>query len=179
MKTLLLPLVLLCALTTATAQTTIVSTELQPPVAGQMEFSIGGNGAVNKDFNDSAGGVNFALGRYFSSNVIGLIRQTVNYANPQDSDVAWSGSTRLAVDQLFGDGKFRPFLGVNFGRVYGDGVRDTWAAGLETGAKYYVQPRTFIQATIEYGWFFQHSRSIEDRFDDGQWNWSLGVGFNF
>ena len=39
-----------------------------------------------------------------------------------------------------------------------------------------VRPRAFIQATAEYGWFFRHSRNIDDRFDEGLWNWSLAVG---
>jgi hypothetical protein len=68
---------------------------------------------------------------------------------------------------------------VNIGGVYGDAVRETFAAGLEAGAKFYVQPRTFIYAMAEYGWFFRRARSLDDRFDDGQFNWTVGVGFNF
>ncbi len=176
-------LILLAACTTARllAQTTVNQTDSGDygTIRGDREFSIGGSGSTNKDFDDSVGGINFAFGYYLSPAVEALVRQTVNYSNPNNGDNSWGGWTRLAIDQHFGDGRFRPFLGVNGGRVYGDAVRDSWTAGLETGGKLYVRPRTFVQLTVEYGWFFQHSRDVEDRFDDGQWNWSLGLGYNF
>lgn len=147
---------------------------------GDHEFMIGGSGATNKDLDDSLGGVSFAYGVYFTDTLEGVVRQTINYSNPNDAGQSWNGATRLAIDQhLTQRGAVRPFIGANFGRIYGDAVRDTWAAGLEAGIKYYVQPRTFILAMVEYGWFFQHSDGIDNRFDDGQWNWNVGVGFNF
>ncbi|ACB77789.1 outer membrane beta-barrel protein [Opitutus terrae] len=147
---------------------------------GDREFSIGGSGATNKDFDDSFGGVSFSYGSYLTDTLALVVRQSVNYSNPSTGGTQWNGSTKLALDQhVLANGPWRPFVGANFGRIYGDSVRDTWAAGLEAGVKYYVMPRTFIVAAAEYGWLFQHSRSVEDRFDDGQWNWSLGVGFNF
>lgn len=182
MQKILLPLSLLLALQAFAQTDTGLSSPVQnqlTPIQGDGEFSIGGSGSTDKDFDNSFGGVNFGIGYYFTDTLAGMIRQTVNYANPSNGGKAWNGWTRLAVDQHFGSSALRPFVGVNAGRTYGDSVRDTWTAGLEGGAKYYVRPRTFIQATVEYGWFFQHSRDVEDRFDDGQWNWSLGVGFNF
>jgi len=47
------------------------------------------------------------------------------------------------------------------------------------GAKFDVQERTFVVATVEYGWFFRNAEGVNNQFDEGQWNWSLGVGFNF
>ena len=54
-----------------------------------------------------------------------------------------------------------------------------FAAGLEAGAKFYVQPRTFIYAMVEYGWFFRRVRNVDNSFSDGQFNGGIGVGFNF
>jgi hypothetical protein len=31
----------------------------------------------------------------------------------------------------------------------------------------------------EYGWFFRRARSVDNSFSDGQFNWAVGVGFNF
>jgi hypothetical protein len=73
----------------------------------------------------------------------------------------------------------RPFFGVNLGRIYGDTISDTWAAGLEGGAKYYVQPRTFIMAMVQYAWYFDKRDNIDDTFSQGQFLWNVGVGFNF
>jgi len=68
---------------------------------------------------------------------------------------------------------------VNAGRIYGDAVHDSWTAGLETGAKYYVTPRTFVQLTVEYGWFFDNGDNFDTQFHDGQWSWGVGVGYRF
>jgi hypothetical protein len=156
------------------------STEFFVPQQGSREIIVGGSGASSKDFDQSVGGIALSYGSYLSQTLEVLLRQTVDYSNPGNAGAAWNGSTKLAIDQHFiSEGRVRPFLGVNAGRIYGESVRDTWSAGVEGGAKFYVQPRTFIAATVEYGWLFEHAKSVNDRFDDGQWNWSLAVGFNF
>ncbi len=149
-------------------------------IPGTREFTIGASGATNKDLDDSFGGVAFSFGQYINETLMVGLRQSLNYNNPDVGGTEYNGSTKIAIDQhLTAHGIVRPFIGANFGRIYGDSVRDTWAAGLEAGAKFYVQERTFIVATVEYGWLFQHSDSIDNTFDDGQLNWSIGVGFNF
>ena len=175
-------LLLLSAAATASAQTTVAAPtgDITARTAGEGEFTIGGSGAVNTDFDDSFGGLNFSFGKYTSETLLWALRQTINYANPDSGGTSWNGSTRLALDwHLKAHGKMRPFVGVNIGGVYGDNVRDTWAAGLEGGAKFYVLPRTFIFGLVEYGWFFRQGNDIDDTFDDGQFNYSVGVGFNF
>lgn len=178
----LLAAVMLAATAAASAQTTVTTSsgEIGVRRAGEREFTIGGSGATNKDFDDSFGGVNFAYGWYTSETQEWVIRQSINYSNPNNGGQAWNGSTRLAFDQHFAaHGALRPFVGANFGGVYGDRVRDTFAAGLEAGAKYYVQPRTFVYAMAEYNWFFRRARNVDNSFSDGLFNWSVGVGFNF
>jgi hypothetical protein len=156
------------------------SSDFYVPQQGSREIIVGGSGSSNKDFNNSVGGLALSYGSYLSQTLEVLLRQTVDYNNPPNAGAEWNGSTKIAIDQHFiSEGRVRPFLGVNAGRIYGESVRDTWAAGLEGGAKFYVQHRTFVAATIEYGWLFQHAKGVNDRFDDGQWNWSLAVGFNF
>jgi hypothetical protein len=151
-----------------------------PPGPGTLEFTIGANGAANKDLDSSFGGLNFSVGQYLNASSLVVVRQSVNYSNPSPGGTNWNGSTRVAFDQhILPRGSVRPFVGANIGGVYGDGVRDTWAGGLEAGAKFYVIPRTFIYAMAEYAWFFRHARDINDRFDEGQFNWSVGVGFHF
>ncbi|MBI2510664.1 MAG: hypothetical protein HYV96_01680 [Opitutae bacterium] len=149
------------------------------PHRGDRELIIGGSGGADRSFDNSFGGATVSYGYFVSDSLSSILRQSINYSNPEDTGSQWNGATRFAVDQHFLEGPLRPFLGANVGRIYGERVRDSWVAGLEGGMKYYVQPRTFLHATIEYGWLFQHARSIDDRFDNGQWNWSLGVGFNF
>lgn len=164
------------------AQTSPTTSVMTTTAAGTREFTLGASGASNKDLDNSFGGASFSYGYFFNEAGEGLIRQSINYSNSDlpGSRQQWNGSTKIAYDQhLAAHGAFRPFIGVNFGGVYGDSVRDTWTAGLEAGAKFYVQSRTFVYATIEYGWFFRHARNLDDRFRDGQFNWTAGVGFNF
>lgn len=164
----------------APVSTTASTGDLTMRQVGEHEFTLGGNGASSRSFDDSLGGVNFSYGWYTTPTQLLTLRQSINYSNPSTSGQSWSGSTRLAFDQhLTARGPLRPFVGVIVGGVYGEGVRDTFTAGLEAGAKYYVQPRTFIYAMVEYGWFFRHARNLDDRFDDGQFTWGVGVGFNF
>jgi hypothetical protein len=148
--------------------------------SGMHEVTFGAVGVSNKEMDDSFGGVNLSLGSYVSDTLEIVVRQSVNYSNPQNGGSAWNGSTRLALDENFGSGaSVRPFLGVNFGGIYGDQVRDSFAAGIEGGAKFYIHPRTFVFLMAEYAWTFRHSSAINDRFDDGQFNWNAGIGFNF
>jgi hypothetical protein len=173
---------LLAATGVVSAQTTVSTPtgDLTVRRAGEREFTIGGAGATNKDFDDSFGGVNFAYGWYTSETQEWVLRQSINYSNPSNGGQAWNGATRIAFDQhLTAHGALRPFVGANFGGVYGDRVRETFAAGLEAGAKFYVQPRTFIYVIAEYGWFFRRARNVDNSFSDGQFNYGVGVGFNF
>lgn len=175
-------LILLALPLAALAQTTVSTPGTIDPTrsGGEQEFTIGGAGAANTDFDNTFGGVNFSYGVYLNPTLMWTIRQSVNYSNPDVGGTQWNGSTRLAFDQhLTARGALRPFVGVNIGGVYGDAVRDTFAAGLEGGLKLYVQPRTFIYAMVEYGWFFRRARSLDDRFRDGQFTWGLGMGYNF
>ena len=163
----------------APAQTT-VSNSYSARRGGEREFTLGGSGAANRDFDNTFGGINFSYGVYGSETLMYGIRQSINYSNPDVGGTEWNGSTRFVVDHHFAtQGGFRPFLGVNLGGVYGESVRETFAAGLEGGVKFYVQPRTFVYAIAEYGWFFRHANTLDNRFRDGQFNWGVGLGFNF
>ena len=174
-------LLLVSAIATASAQTTVAAPTADFTAhAGDGEITIAGSGATNTDFDDSFGGLNLSFGKYTSETTLWALRQTINYSNPSDGGTSWSGSTRLAFDwHLASRGKMRPFLGVNLGGVYGDRVRDTWAAGLEGGAKVYVQHKTFVFGMVEYGWYFRQGNDIDDAFDNGQFTYSVGVGYNF
>ena len=167
------------ASTTSTSAEIPASSITYAPAMNALEFTLGGSGSSNTDFDSSLGGLSFSVGKYFSDTLLGSVRQSINYANPNVGSDSWSGSTFFALDQHFGTGALRPLLGINAGRIYGDNVQDSWAAGLETGVKFYVQPRTFIYVIAQYAWLFEDSDDIDDAFDDGQILWTAGVGFNF
>lgn len=149
-------------------------------IRGVQELTFGGSGGVDRGFNDSFGGATVGYGVYFNNEWQGAIRQSLNYNNPDVGATRWSGSTRVAMDYHFTElGMAMPFVGASFGRVYGDAVHDTWTAGLEAGLKYYVRRQVFVFAMVEYSWFFERGRQLDNNFDEGQFGWSTGVGFNF
>ena len=150
------------------------------PTKGAREFTFGAGGATNKDFDDSAGAINLSIGQYLNDRTIVVFRQSLDYVNPDDGDSGLAASSRLGIDYHFGGNeRFRPFVGATFGGIYGDNVEDTWAAGVELGAKYYVKSSTFLFAVAEYSWLFSDTDDLEDRFDDGAIFWNAGIGFNF
>lgn len=152
----------------------------QPQLTGLREFTLGGSGTSNKDMNDSQGGVEFSYGSYLSPASVLSLRQSFSYVNPANGESGWNGASRLAYDyHLNHDGFTRPFIGVSAGRVYGDMVHDSWTAGLEAGAKFFVRSRTFIQAMVSYDWLFERGHQLDDRFNNGRLGWNLGMGYQF
>jgi hypothetical protein len=150
------------------------------PRSGDWEFTLGGSGASNKAINNSLGGVNLSVGRFLTDSLELAVRQSGNYSNGTGSGgVKYDGSTFVALDQHFGSGCLHPFVGVNFGGLYGDSTPDSWGAGIEGGLKFYVKPKTFLFALANYTWTFDHAKDVTDNFDNGAFVWSVGVGFNF
>jgi hypothetical protein len=150
------------------------------PIKGVQELTFAASGGSNRQFSDSFGGALVNYGVYFNYEWQGVLRQTVNYTNPQRGSTTWNGSTRLAADyHITWLGSYMPFLGVNFGRVYGSSMHDSWTAGLEAGLKYYTQRKLFLFALAEYNWLFDRGSELDDNFGDGQIVVSAGIGFNF
>ena len=166
--------------TTTSPASSYRATDEFGPHKGSWEFTLGGSGGSNKALNNSQGGVNATLGYYLNHLLEVSLRQSGNYTNGSGSGGAnYDGSTFVGIDQHFGSARLRPFVGANFGRIYGDTTNDSWAAGLEGGLKFYVQPKTFLFAEANYAWTFNKSSKATDNFNDGAFLWSVGVGFNF
>jgi hypothetical protein len=163
--------------TSTTEKTTYRATDDFGPHAGEFEFTLGGGGASNTDFDNSLGGVNFSVGYFLSDTLEISARQSINYSNGA-GDGEYDGATFVALDHHFGTGRLRPFVGVNVGALYGENTSDTWAAGIEGGLKFYVLPQTFIFGLVNYAWTFKEADDAADNFNDGALLWTVGVGFN-
>jgi len=170
----------LVAQTTTTTTGSYASPSDWGPRAGDRELTLGGSGFSNKDLDGSNGGVSASLGWFLNDTLEFSVRQNVSYVNPEGGDSSWAGITRVALDQhILARGAVRPFVGVNFGGVYGEDVNETWLAGLEAGVKFYVKEQTFIFALVDYGWSFDDGDDADDTFSDGAFTWTVGIGFNF
>jgi len=162
----------LFALTLAAAIPTVVA----QPDAGDWEFTLGGGGAADNEFDTAGVGVNGSFGYFLNPNLEVAVRQTLNFVDA-GNDEEWSGSTKVAADWHFLLGKFVPFVGANFGIDYNEDD-SAWGVGPEVGFKYYVYEKTFVFAMGEYRWLFDKLGQVDNNADDGRFALILGVGFN-
>lgn len=153
------------------------------PEEGDREFSISGTGTSDQNVDSGSFGVTGDIGWYLRDNTVAGVRQSINYASIEGTDIEddfWNGSTRGYLNYQFMDDRARPFIGASLGGIYGDGVKDSAFAGLETGMKYYVQKHTYFLARVEYQFFFSSTDDASDAFqDDGAWAYTVGLGYNF
>ena len=149
------------------------------PQAGDKELSLSGSGSSDKNGDNANFGLSGDLGYYLTPHAEVGIRQSVDYTNPANANSAWDGATRGFFDYNFLNDAFRPFAGASLGGVYGDNVNDSGFAGLEAGVKYYVRSKTFLVGRAEYQWLFNSADKADDRFNDGAWAYTVGLGYDF
>lgn len=153
------------------------------PDQGDREFSISGTGSSDQSFDRGSFGVTGDLGWYLRDHMVAGVRQSLNYASIEGESIKddfWNGSTRGYLNYQFLADRARPLIGASLGGVYGDGVKDSAFAGLETGLKYYVRTETYLLARVEYQFFFSSASDASDSFqDDGAWAYTLGLGYNY
>jgi hypothetical protein len=144
---------------------------------GDKEILLNGAGVSDKDFDNSVFSVQGSFGYFFMKNIEAALRQSLSFSDTEGSGSSWAASTRGALDYHFDLGRFWPFVGGNIGFNYGEDVPDTWTAGLEGGLKFFVNSTTFILGMLEYQWFLDSDD--DDGFSDGQWIYSVGIGFRW
>ena|SRR5688572_10345702 len=145
---------------------------------GDKEITLSGSASNSADFNGVFIGANGSFGYFVTDNLEIGVRQSLQYTDV-GVDSALNGSTRVAADFHFDLEAWQPFVGGNFGYVYGDAVSDTFEAAPEACVKFFVNSTTFIFAMVEYQFFFDQADAADDAFEDGQFLWSLGIGFRF
>jgi outer membrane protein W len=149
-------------------------------VENPWELTLGGGGVNSEEFDGFAARVDASVGYYFTEALEVALRQSLQYSDFIGSSL--DGSTRVALDYHFplGDrSQWVPYIGAQIGYVYGDSTNDTFMAGPEGGVKYYVNSTTFVFASVEYQFFFDSGDEAEDAIDDGQFLYTLGIGFRF
>ena len=146
---------------------------------GDKEVTLSGSGANGNDFDGVIIGANGSFGYFLTDNLEVALRQSIQYTDIGSVGSALNGSTRVALDFHFDLEALQPFVCGNFGYVYGDAVNDTFEAAPEGGVKWFVNSTTFIFAMAEYQFFFDNGNSASSSFSDGQFVYTLGIGFRF
>lgn len=147
--------------------------------AGDKEFTLSGSGSSDNDVDSGGFAVQGSFGYFLSDMMEGIIRQEVRYSDSDPGPTAWDGSTGVGLQFNFSLMNVTPFLGGTVGYVYGDSLEDTWFAAPEGGIKAFVNNTTFVQALVQYQWFFDDSSDADENFDDGRFVYGLGLGVKF
>lgn len=149
-------------------------------VRGPWEVTASASGFNGNKFNGFAAAANASIGFFFNDSIEVAVRQTLQYSDI--AGVSLNASTALAGDlhlPLGDQNQFLPFIGANIGYVYGKHIRDTGEAAPEAGLKWFVGPEAFVFGMVQYQFFFKNSNSVNSGFSNGQWVYTLGVGFRF
>ena len=144
--------------------------------AGDFELTLSGSGFSDETFDGGQFQVNGSLGYFFTDNFELSLRQGFGYTDVTND---FNGSTRVAADYHFDLDRWQPFVGANLGYLYGGPFRDTFAAGPEAGVKYFVNDTTFLYGSLAYDFFFRNASNIDDDFENGQFVYSVGIGFRW
>lgn len=153
---------------------------------GDNMFNLYGSGASDTDLDTTNLAFDFSWGHFFTENIAAELRQGLQLSE----DELTSGSSRIAVDWYFEGQRVWPFIGANLGYAYGDFISDTWIGGPEVGLKWFVNETTYILGMVEYQFFFDEAEdddggafggggAEETGFEDGQFVYSIGIGFKF
>ena len=149
---------------------------------GPFELTLSGTGSNGPNFNGFTAAATGGLGYFIIPDSLELgIRETATY---DDLGVGafLDTDTRAAVDLHFplGDqSQFVPFIGANIGYIAGGGIKNQWEAAPEGGLKYFINNSTFIEFAIEYQFFFNQHSTASSSFSNGEFIYSLGIGFRF
>ena len=107
------------------------------------------------------------------------IRQALNYNFIDDSRDFWLASTTPFINYHFHlTDIIVPYLGGFMGLVWND--RDvTGTIGPQTGVKFFVHDRTFLNVGYRYELFFNRIEAIDNNSSRGNHVVNLGVGFTW
>ena len=139
---------------------------------GNWTLQLAGVGANNQDFDEGSASVQADIGYFLTKELNIGLREAFIWA---DGGSDWGLTSFAYVDYHFDMDRWQPFIGWNIGKACGDAAAndDDWFTGPEGGVKYFVNSTTFIQAIVQYEF------NLEEGFDDGAFQYALGIGFKW
>lgn len=115
---------------------------------------------------------------YFVTDAIGVrLTQTIGYTDVAVAGSALNGSTGIGASWNFNIDQWVPYVACNIGYVYGDNIADSFYLAPEAGVKWYANETTFVFGSVAYQWFFDSDDSVTGSASDGQFLYTVGIGF--
>jgi hypothetical protein len=153
--------------------------EPEPMQPKKWEFALGGLyghnfGETNEGTENDLGGVEASLSYLISPYVAFRLDQSALYGFNAVDD-GWNGRSVAGLDFGGPVGRFRPYIGVNGGYVYGKTFQNGWVVGPELGAKVDLAENSFFYGKAAYDYQFQNSGD----FHKGVAYGGVGIGFRF
>ena len=146
---------------------------------GDLEVTLGGSGSSDNDFDSNFISFNGSFA-YFVTDTINLgVRQDLSIADTNSESSYNAATVAFAQYNISEFGAFVPFVGVSLGYLYGDDVEETFIAGPEIGAKYFVKEDAFFFGRVNYDFLFEDADEADDAFDDGRFVYTIGIGLTF
>lgn len=162
-----------------TGQMDPVDDDVYGPDGGDWEFLLAASGANDSNFDSGAFSLGASLGLFLSDHFELGARHNMTFFDQDDADSNFAATTRGFLDFHLDLDRLRPFIGVNAGGLYGDEVDEAFVIGPEAGLKFYALQKTFILGQMEYQFAFEDVDDADEAADDGQFVYTLGIGFNF
>ncbi len=143
---------------------------------GDWELRLSGFAENDVNFDGVIASVNATGGYFFTDQFEAGVRQSFVYSDIAGSNL--SGQTNIFINYHFGgeDSALQPFIGASVGYQYGDAVPDLFLGGPEAGIKYFFDESWFLFAEVQYLFYFEDVDAADESFDDGEFNWGLGLG---
>jgi len=147
--------------------------------SGDWEVTLQGSGTSDENWKNHTLAAEGSLG-YFLFDSLGVgLRQGAGYTDVENGSDRWTGSSRAFADLHFDLDRMQPFIGANYGYLYGDDVNNTFIAGPEAGLKVFFNSSTFLYLLGEYNLTLEDADQADERFDDGRFVYALGMGFTW
>jgi hypothetical protein len=147
--------------------------------SGDWDLQLGGTGGSSRNWNGGNVAATASLGYLLTDNLELSVRQSLLVSDSRGSQNIKNGATAVAFDVNFATGPVVPFLGVNFGRLYGDTVVDSWNAAPEGGVKWFVKRDAYVLAMAEYAIQFEDISDVDNGWHDGAFVYTLALGLTF
>ena len=150
------------------------------PEAGSLEFTLSGSGSNEEEFDGGAFSLAGSLGYFLTDGFETGARHNMTFFDSDQSDATFAATTRVFAEYHLDFDRVQPFVGANIGIRYGnDGLDETGTFAPELGLKVFALENTFLLGMAEYQIFFEDEDNAADNAEDGQFVYTVGIGFLF